>query len=96
MPYLTSFMIAVISVLVLGATTKIIVDLFGSDRTARVAAVAVAVGYSIQNVEYEGPANAEGLMALATAVGSLVAIGLLWYRLIKRPRGYSAVREDEA
>lgn len=95
MSLLAAFMIALISTLVIGALARIVVDLFSSsNRTAPIAGVSVAAGFALARSQYRGPMDIEALVALGSALGSLLAVALLWYALIKRPARQSGYRDN--
>lgn len=79
-----SLVLAFASTLIIGAITRYAAGFFGSDRDSRVAAFCVALGYAIGHFSYAGPATGEDLPAIGAAVGSIAALLVVWFWLLRR------------
>lgn len=86
MIFVAAFFSALLTTLLVGAVARIVADLFASSRSARIAGFSVALGVALQRYSVGGPPNRETAVAVAAALGSMAALALLWFWLLKRPR----------
>lgn len=84
MIFLTSFIAGIISTFLIGAVSRLIALRFASESSAAIAGFAIALGFVVGRVSYEGPMNAEALIVVCRLIGSGIALLGLWYWLLRR------------
>jgi len=77
-------LIALFATLVMGVVARFGAGLLIADWQARATGVFVPLGYAMKRYSYSGPPTFETFVHLMAAVGSLVAIAILWRCFLKR------------
>ena len=81
---IVSFFTGMFVTLLTGFISKTVANYLAPPRFQAVAAFSATIGFSVRHFAYTGPADLEGLSAVAAAFGSLVALYGLWYWLFNR------------
>ena len=78
MTFIIAFLLGLGATLFTGGISKFGAGLLLPDAQARCAGVFVPIGFAIARYSFGGPPTLETLGHLSTAVGSIVAIVILW------------------
>lgn len=81
-----AFLTGLLATLTAGAVARLVATLFTSHSSARIAGFCVALGFALGEFSHSGPTSREAALAVLTALGSLVALPLLWVWLLKKPQ----------
>jgi hypothetical protein len=81
-----AFLTGLLFTLAAGVAARIAATLWMSDAHARVAGFCIALGFALGRFSYAGPPGRAAAVAALTALGSVVALLLLWAWLLKKVR----------
>jgi hypothetical protein len=84
MDFVTAFISALLTILLVGALARIVASLLASIRSSQVAGFCIALGIALERYSVEGPPSRGTAIAVAAALGSMAALALLWFWLLKR------------
>lgn len=70
----TAFLSAFAATLIVGVLARFAAIIFTSERTARVAAFAIALGFALGRYSYSGPASVTVALALTACIGAVAAL----------------------
>jgi hypothetical protein len=82
-----AFVSAFAGILLTGAFTRYVAGSFATDRTSRIAAFGVAVGYVFGHFSHSGPATIKELPAICTFLGAVAGLVAVWAWLLRKGAG---------
>jgi hypothetical protein len=78
-----AFLTAFMATALVGVVAKFGITYLFAHPSARIAAFCLALGFALGRYSYAGPLNQEALYAACAALGSLIALVVLWLWLLK-------------